>query len=208
MPTVLPFFKFTHIATKKRRIEFEKTCVGIMENLYNHPSVVYYTIFNEGWGQFDADKYYNMFKSIDGSRIYDTASGWFKPRFSDVDSRHIYFKPVKLKSNGEEPLFLSEFGGYSYKIKEHSFNLDKTYGYKMFEDKDAFVKAMQDLYLKEILPAIENGLCATVLTQLSDVEDETNGILTYDRKVQKLEISNIKPIFDEIYKKFYNECEK
>jgi hypothetical protein len=97
---------------------------------------------------------------------------------------------------------LSEFGGYSYKIKEHSFNLDKTYGYKKFEDSEAFKSAMKKLYKDEILPAVSKGLSATVLTQVSDVEDETNGILTYDRKVQKLNEADLKPIFEEIYKSF------
>ena len=99
---------------------------------------------------------------------------------------------------------MSEFGGYSYKIKEHSFNLEKTYGYKKFEDEKTFITAMQNLYSNEILPAVENGLCATVLTQLSEVEDETNGILTYDRSVQKLKESDLKPIFEEILNKFNN----
>ena len=103
-------------------------------------------------------------------------------------------------------------GGYSYKIKEHSFNLDKTYGYKKFEDNKDFVEAVKKLYKDEVLPAVKLGLSATVLTQVSDVEDETNGILTYDRRVQKLEESDLKPVFDEIYKEFYkihnNEGEK
>lgn len=210
--TALPTIGFKrgirHRASKKRKYFFEAAARQTVEQLYNHPSVVQYTIFNEGWGQYDDERIYSELKTLDPTRLYDTASGWFKPRKSDFQSEHIYFKPVKLKSNGEKPLFLSEFGGYSYKIKEHSFNLDKTYGYKMFKDKNAFVKAMQDLYLNEIIPAVEKGLCATVLTQLSDVEDETNGILTYDRRVQKLESSDIKPIFEKLYKKFYDEALK
>ena len=210
--TALPTIGFKrvirHSASKKRKYFFETAARQTVEHLYNHPSVVQYTIFNEGWGQYDDERIYSELKTLDPTRLYDTASGWFKPRKSDFQSEHIYFKPVKLKSNGEKPLFLSEFGGYSYKIKEHSFNLDKTYGYRMFKDKNAFVKAVQDLYLNEIIPAVKKGLCATVLTQLSDVEDETNGILTYDRRVQKLESSDIKPIFEKLYKKFYEEALK
>ena len=101
-------------------------------------------------------------------------------------------------------MFLSEFGGYSYKILKHSFNLNKTYGYRKYENQDDFIKAIKDLYKNEILPAVNQGLCATVLTQVSDVEDETNGILTYDRQVQKLSKNDIKPIFDEIYTTFSN----
>ncbi|MBO5105420.1 MAG: hypothetical protein J6C29_00830, partial [Clostridia bacterium] len=212
LPTIGLKQGIRHKASEQRKYFFEAAAKQTVNHLYNHPSVVQYTIFNEGWGQYDDERIYNELKELDSTRLYDTASGWFKPKKSDFKSEHIYFKPIKLKSDGEKPLFLSEFGGYSYKIAEHSFNLDKTYGYKKFENKNAFVKAMQGLYSNEIMPALGSGLCATVLTQLSDVEDETNGILTYDRRVQKLEKSDLKPVFDEIYKEFYkihnNEGEK
>ncbi|MBQ3561996.1 MAG: glycoside hydrolase family 2, partial [Clostridia bacterium] len=212
LPTVGLKKGIRHKATKQRKHFFETAAKQTVNHLYNHPSVVQYTIFNEGWGQYDDERIYDELKSLDPTRPYDTASGWFRPKKSDFQSEHIYFKPVKLIPNPEKVLFLSEFGGYSYKIKEHSFNLDKTYGYKKFEDSEAFKSAMKKLYKDEILPAVSKGLSATVLTQVSDVEDETNGILTYDRRVQKLEESDLKPVFDEIYKEFYkihnNEGEK
>jgi len=147
--------------------------------------VVYYTIFNEGWGQYDADRLYREMKAADPSRVFDATSGWFFEKQSDVDSHHVYFKPIKLKK-GDRPLVLSEFGGYSCKIKGHSFNLDKTYGYKYFDRAEDLERALERLYLDEIVPAVKQGLCAAVLTQVSDVEDETNGIVTYDRKVTKV----------------------
>lgn len=204
LPTIGLKRGIRHRADKWRKFFFESAARQTIKHLYNHPSVVQYTIFNEGWGQYDDERIYGELKELDSTRLYDTASGWFRPKNSDFQSEHIYFKPIKLKSNGENALFLSEFGGYSYKIKEHSFNLEKTYGYKKFEDEKTFITAMQNLYSNEILPAVENGLCATVLTQLSDVEDETNGILTYDRSVQKLKESDLKPIFEEIFNKFNN----
>jgi len=195
----------SHRASKRRRAEFEKTCDGILAQLYNHPCVVYYTIFNEGWGQFDADKYYDRLKAIDGTRVYDTTSGWFKTRKSDVESEHVYFKQVKLKPCVKRPMVLSEFGGYSCKIEGHSFNLDKTYGYKYFKTPEEFEKALEALYENEIIPEIEkSGLCATVLTQVSDVEDETNGILTYDRRAMKVNANKMRSISQAIYKKFDN----
>ncbi|MBQ4130924.1 MAG: MFS transporter [Clostridia bacterium] len=203
LPTVGLKAGIRHKATKQRKYFFETAAKQLVSHLYNHPSVVQYTIFNEGWGQYDDERIYNELKSLDPTRLYDTASGWFRPRKSDFQSEHIYFKPVKLTPSPKKVLFLSEFGGYSYKIKEHSFNLDKTYGYKKFEDSEAFKSAMKKLYKDEILPAVSKGLSATVLTQVSDVEDETNGILTYDRRVQKLEESDLKLVFDEIYKEFY-----
>ena len=202
LPTVGIKNWIKHRTTKKRKDIFETTAKETLELLHNHPSVVYYTIFNEGWGQYEADRIYRELKAVDRSRIYDSTSGWFKEKESDVESLHIYFKPVKLKSSFEKPVVLSEFGGYSYKITGHSFNLDKTYGYKMFEDKDSFERALISLYEDEIIPAIDNGLCASVLTQLSDVEDETNGLYTYDRQVLKVDSKKMRAIADKLYDKF------
>ena len=203
LPTVGLKKGITHRASKKRREEFEKTSRGIINSLYNNPSVVYFTIFNEGWGQFDADGYYTFFKELDPTRIYDTTSGWFKTRMSDVESEHVYFKPVKLKSVKGRPLVLSEFGGYSCKIEGHSFNLDKTYGYRFFEKREKFEDALCALYENELVPAIkESGLCAAVLTQVSDVEDETNGLLTYDRRVLKVSEERMRALSESLKREF------
>lgn len=202
LPTIGLKRGITHKANAEQKENFEKTGRGIIESLYNHPSVVYYTIFNEGWGQFNADKYYEIFKTLDSTRVYDTTSGWFKTILSDVESDHIYFKPVKLKAKNGRPMVLTEFGGYSCKVKNHSFNLDKTYGYRYYNRVGFFENAITALYKKEIIPAIKNGLCATVLTQVSDVEDETNGLLTYDRKVLKVDSAKMKALSEKIYKIF------
>ena len=202
LPTVFLKKGVSHRASSLRREAFETTCRGIIENLYSHPSVVYYTIFNEGWGQFDAKEFYKKLKSLDPSRVYDTTSGWFKVKESDVESDHVYFKPIKLKAVEGKPLVLSEFGGYVYKVKEHSFNPDNTYGYKLFDDVESFEAATLALYENQVMPTIEDGLCATVLTQISDVEDETNGLLTYDRKVLKVDTARMKELSDKLYGKF------
>ena len=177
-----PFFH----TSKRQKVVFEQTAEETMGLLYNHPCVCYYTIFNEGWGQYDADGVYRRLKAMDSTRIFDATSGWFVGKESDVDSRHVYFRPFRVKKLGRKPLVLSEFGGYSYKIAENSFNQTKTYGYKNFAEQEAFVKGLEELYDGQILPAIKEGLCGTVLTQLSDVEDETNGLLTYDRRCVKV----------------------
>ena len=189
---------FTHSASQRRRQYFFECAEGMMDLLHNHPSVCYYTIFNEGWGQFDADAVYQRLKEKDPTRIYDTTSGWFKKKESDVESDHIYFKKVKLKPVAGRPMVLSEFGGYSCKLGEHAFNLDKTYGYRYFSDPEAFEDALVKLYQEEIIPHIEKGLCATVLTQVSDVEDETNGLLTYDRKFLKVDPVRMRRLAGEL----------
>ena len=89
---------------------------------------------------------------------------------------------------------LSEFGGYVYKVEGHSFNPDKTYGYGKFQDLQSYRDAVEQLYIQQVLPAVQKGLCGAIYTQLSDVEDETNGILTYDRKVTKLDPEQMLPL--------------
>ena len=165
--------------------QFKKETKETIAMLYNHPSVVYYTIFNEGWGQFDADKMYDYVKDLDNTRIIDTTSGWFKSNKSDVISEHIYFKDIKFNKE-MKPIILSEFGGYVYKVIEHSYNLSRTYGYKLFKTKEEYQKSLNKLYQEKILPYAFKGLSGCIYTQISDVEDETNGILTYDRKIVKI----------------------
>lgn len=203
LPTVGIKKGITHRASKKRRRIFEKTAMSTQRLLYNHPSVIYYTIFNEGWGQYDADEMYTKLKAEDPTRIYDTTSGWFEERLSDVDSLHVYFKPFKISNAYSRPVILSEFGGYSYKINDHSLNLKKTYGYKLFSNKADFESAIEVLYRNEIIPAIKQGLHGAVLTQLSDVEDETNGLLTYDRQILKIDEEKMAAISNEIYDEFF-----
>ncbi len=182
-----------------RKEQFLNTSMGISDCLYNHPSVIYYTIFNEGWGQHEGNKYYEIFKSNDPTRIYDTASGWFRCKNTDVESPHVYFKPVKLKKSKAKPIVLSEFGGYSCKIEGHSFNLDKNYGYRTFKSPEELEQGINELYEKEIVPAISNSnLCGDVLTQLSDVEDETNGLVTYDRRVIKIPCDSLAEIGERL----------
>ena len=179
-----------------------------VESLSFHPSVCYWTIFNEGWGQFCHAAAYNRLRVIDSTRFIDSVSGWFVPRnkdefASDVESIHVYFKPVTLgKCRTDKPKVLSEFGGYSYKVKGHCFNLTHNYGYRSFNGLDAFEDALETLYEEEVLPAIDKGLCAAVYTQLTDVEDETNGLLSYDRQVVKVSEKRMRAIADKIFKKY------
>ena len=201
LPTVGLKKGVTHKASERRRELFESACEETIDLLYNHPCVCCYTIFNEGWGQYDADRIYEKLKAKDSSRIFDSTSGWFEEEKSDVKSEHVYFKKLDLKPS-EKPLFLSEFGGYSCKIKGHSFNLDKTYGYRFFEKREDFMNALEKLYLDEVIPMIERGLCATVLTQLADVEDETNGLLTYDRQVLKTDGKRMVDISKTLFNAF------
>ena len=169
------------------RKEFLREAEAAVNQLKNHPSICYWTIFNEAWGQFDSDNVYDWFKKLDDTRFIDSTSGWFRQSRSDVDSRHVYFRKVKLRGDGVMPLVLSEFGGKTWNAPGHVFNPDKSYGYGGCKTREELNDALVKLYREEILPCVKNGLCGAVYTQISDVEDEINGLLTYDRKVEKID---------------------
>lgn len=165
--------------------------------LRNHPCVCLWTIFNEGWGQFCADEAYEKLKALDDSRFVDSTSGWFHQRLSDVDSLHIYFDRLHLGKE-KRPQLLSEFGGYVWKLPEHSFNREKTYGYRIYEDRETFVSKLRELYGEALLPLVKQGLCGAIYTQVSDVEDETNGLFTFDRAVLKVDPAELRDLAEKL----------
>ena len=202
LPTIGMKKGVTHKPSPRRKEFFEKECRILTDILYNHPSVVYYTIFNEGWGQYDADRIYKELKEYDPTRIWDATSGWFIEKDSDVDSHHIYFRKIKIKARPSRPLILSEFGGFSWKVPDHSFNLDEEYGYKKFKSGEELTKGLCDMYYGDIVPAIRHGLNGAILTQVSDVEDETNGIATYDRQVVKTDEKSMQDMANKLFETF------
>ena len=202
LPTILPASQKRSDKSFHTDVRQQKAFLAGMEaavkQLKNHPSICYWTIFNEGWGQFDSDRLYEIFRKLDDTRFIDTTSGWFRRKKSDVDSRHVYFRKVNLQGDGKKPLVLSEFGGKTYKCEGHVFNPDKTYGYGGCQTAQELATAMEKLYMEEVLPSARNGLCAAIYTQVSDVEDEINGLLSYDRKVEKLTSQTMLPIAEAL----------
>ena len=187
--------KYGRLARKnvKGRLEAEQEFRDTIKLLYNVPSIVLWTIFNEAWGQFDSERIYKELKQIDSTRLYDHASGWIDQGISETKSMHVYFKRVKMPKEKEikgRAVILSECGGYALKIKEHTFN-NTNFGYSKMSSKEALEKEYQKFMDLDILPNIHNGLCAFIYTQLSDVEDELNGFITYDRCVVKVDKNKI-----------------
>ncbi|MBQ6718831.1 MAG: glycoside hydrolase family 2 [Oscillospiraceae bacterium] len=185
--------KNLHKEEAHRQVFFQAAEAAVNQ-LKNHPSICYWTIFNEAWGQFDSDNVYDWFRGLDDTRFIDSTSGWFRQKKSDVDSRHVYFRKVKLQGDGIKPLVLSEFGGKTWKAEGHVFNPDKSYGYGGCKSREELNDALVKLYMEEVLPCIHNGLCGAVYTQISDVEDEINGLMTYDRKVEKIDPEKMLPV--------------
>lgn len=204
LDTALPTvgFKKAHGTLRHRDKETRDIFLSEMEKtaalLYNTPSVCLYTIFNEGWGQFLPDEAYRKLRLIDSSRFIDATSGWFYGKESDLDSRHIYFKTPSINKPNGRPFYLSEFGGFSLRIDGHLFG-EKNYGYSIYRDKESFTEAVYDLYVNGTAELIKAGLSATVYTQLTDVEDETNGLITYDRKVVKIDEKKMRAANNALY---------
>ena len=155
-----------------------------IEALYNHPSIVCWVPFNEGWGQFDALKAADFIRILDPGRLIDHASGWFDQKGGDLCSLHYYFFSLKFTPEPVRALALPEFGGYSWKIPGHSYS-EKLYGYGKYDSRQALTEGYRKLLTSTILPAVEKGISATIYTQLSDVEEEVNGLYTYDREILK-----------------------
>lgn len=196
LPTIGLQWRPNWPVSKHRKEIFETCAAETITHLHNHPCVVGYTIFNEGWGQFDGDRVYRQLKALDSTRFYDTASGWFIPKETDVDSKHVYFRNKKLKP-GKRPMFLSECGGYARKIEDHLWNPANEYGYGKTDTEQQLTDAIGRMYAEMVNPAIAQGLCGVVYTQLSDVEDEINGLYTYDRQVCKVDAAKMRAILAE-----------
>ncbi len=171
------------------RDEYWKDLDSLISHLYNQTSLVVWVPHNEGWGQFDANRAVEFVRAKDPTRLVDHASGWHDQGGGDMKSLHIYFRKFKMRKKYKDKkraTVLSEFGGYSFPVSGHHTNKE-TFGYGKFKDREAFQIAFNKLYESQIIPALSEGLSATVYTQIADVEDETNGLFTYDREILKVD---------------------
>ncbi len=159
----------------------------MIDLLYNTVSLALWVPFNEGWGQFDALKAAEFIRKRDDTRPIDHASGWYDQGGGDIKSIHWYFRPYHHKQPPKEqrPICLTEYGGYNCAVPGHCWGEGAEFGYKKIADPAEFNRAFQKLMEEQMIPAKERGLAAAVYTQVSDVEGERNGLLTYDRKVCK-----------------------
>lgn len=169
------------------RAEWTDACAATVRHLGNHPSIVCWVLFNEAWGQFDARAAVELVRGMDPSRPIDAVSGWYDQACGDFLSVHNYFRPLEVYRDRARPrraFVISEFGGLSCHLAEHS-SLASSYGYAACADLPSFRAAVRET-LAQADALEEAGLAGYVYTQLSDVEEETNGLLTYDRRVNKL----------------------
>lgn len=162
--------------------------------LFNCPCIAMWVPFNEGWGQFDANRAVEEIRALDQTRTIDHASGWHDQGGGDVMSLHVYFKPYRFaRDTKDRAVVLSEFGGYSHRVEGHNFS-DREFGYKRCKTTESLMREFELLYEREVIPAKEKGLSAAVYTQLSDVEQETNGFVTYDREILKFDEARVRAV--------------
>ena len=185
-------------ASSQGRGEYMDELEEMVGQLFNAPSVVLWVPFNEGWGQFDSTLVMERLRALDPTRPVDPASGWHDQGAGELRSLHVYFKPFRFRRDRRgRALALSEFGGYNLRVDGHCFN-QKDYGYRRLPDAAALWRDFSRLYEREVLPAVPRGLCASVYTQLSDVEDELNGLMTYDRRVVKLDADEVRELNERL----------
>ena len=212
-------YKFTHIAAfpflgfhhrdddyryfarenEGGRYEFMRMSEEILTQLYNCTCIGVWVPFNEGWGQFDSAQMNDFIRNIDRTRIIDTVSGWHDQGVgkTELKSLHTYYTPLRVPKD-PRPVVLSEFGGYSMKTEGHVFDESKEFGYKKFKTQADLTAALEKLYLKKLMPLIKKGLCGCIYTQVSDVEEEINGFVTYDRAVVKVPIEKMRAVNDTL----------
>lgn len=174
------------------REEYAHELADTVQALQCHPCIACWVPFNEGWGQFDAGKAVQALRTLDGTRLVDEASGWFDQGGGDVHSLHNYFYPLRIRPQ-KRTVALSEYGGIAWPMPGHE-PPHKTYGYGTAKDRQELTARYKKLQLKTVLPQLEKGLSALVYTQLTDVEDEVNGLFTYDRAAVKPDANAVRSV--------------
>ena len=175
---------------ERGREDFIREAEQTIRQLYNFPSIVLWVPFNEGWGQFSTQKVTELIRRMDPSRLVDAASGWYDKGGGDVFSIHNYFVPLIVNPQPDRCVAVTEFGGFSWHIADHSW-AENEFGYRKYHSREELTEAIEFLWKRDVLANIEKGLSASVYTEVSDVEDETNGLLTYDREIIKVNAEKI-----------------
>ncbi len=174
------------------REEFRREVGATVELLRNVVSIAVWTPFNEAWGQFDANRIARRVAALDPTRQVNHTSGWVDQGGGDLRSFHAYLRPFEMPRRrarrwrrDDRAVALTEYGGFSMRVEGHDWS-PREFGYRHLEDSESFTEAFAELH-EPLAGAVRQGLAATVYTQLSDVEDELNGLLTWDREVLKID---------------------
>jgi hypothetical protein len=200
----MPSGNFGDSKTDKRRSDeatanFEHELTAMVTQFGNHPSIVMWVPFNEGWGQHETPRIVDFVRKLDPTRPVNEASGWTDRGSGDVKDIHAYPGPAVPKREDKRVAVLGEFGGLGLPVKGHTWQEEKNWGYRSFttaEDlTDAYLALLEKLHPMTGAP----GLSAAVYTQTTDVEVEVNGLMTYDREVVKMDLAAIAAAAKKLY---------
>lgn len=199
-PDAQPFWGLLSRADDVSREEYFRELNATVEALRCHPCIGCWVPFNEGWGQFDARGAVRAIRELDSTRLVDEASGWFDQGGGDVHSLHNYFYPLNVRPQ-RRVVALSEYGGIACPLPGHEAP-GKTYGYGTAKSRAELTERYRKLQMETVLPQIRQGLSALVYTQLTDVEDEVNGLFTYDRTETKPDAHTVRSVNAALYAEF------
>ncbi len=174
--------------------QFETELESLINNFYNHPSIIVWVPFNEGWGQYDTPRITKLIKKLDPTRLVNSASGWSDRGVGDMHDIHSYPGPAMPEPEAERAIVLGEFGGLGLPLKGHTWQDEQNWGYRNYKGRAELTEAYGQL-IKKLYPMIAKGLSAAVYTQTTDVEIEVNGLMTYDRAVIKMNPTDVVRIY-------------
>lgn len=176
--------------SKEATEQYEFELKRMIETKYNHPSIIMWVPFNEGWGQFETGRITQLISDYDHTRLVNSASGWTDRGTGNINDIHHYPDPAVQPSEEKRAIVLGEFGGLGLPLQGHTWE-QKNWGYRNMADTLQLL-AKYESYLDMVHRFVkENGLSASIYTQTTDVETETNGLMTYDRKINKMGVENV-----------------
>ena len=184
--------------TKESAEQFEQELTNVIQAFYNHPSIVMWVPFNEGWGQYDTARIAELVKKLDPTRLVNSASGWTDRGVGDVHDIHRYPGPAAPAVGEDRAAVLGEFGGLGLPIAGHTWQDEKNWGYRSYETREDLTDAYLAL-IGKLRPLIAGGLAAAVYTQTTDVEIEVNGLMTYDRAITKMDVDKVRAANEKLY---------
>jgi hypothetical protein len=178
------------VKSKEATEQYETELKRMIETKYNHPSIIMWVPFNEGWGQFETGRITSLITDYDHTRLVNSSSGWTDRGTGNINDIHHYPDPVVQPAEENRAIVLGEFGGLGLPLQGHTWE-QKNWGYRNMEDTLQLLSRYESYYDLVHRFVKEKGLSATIYTQTTDVETETNGLMTYDRKINKMGVENV-----------------
>ena len=194
-------YKWFKREDEEGRKQYYRDLQGMLRLLYNYPCIAVWVPFNEGWGQFDARKVSEKVKKWDSTRLVNEACGWFDQKGGDMYSIHNYLRKLKVSPKSDRVVALTEYGGYAFPVEGH-LACEKKFGYQKYATTEELTKNYKRLWDEEIFPNLARGLSSAIYTQTSDIEEEVNGVMTYDREVDKLGMEVVYELNQKLYRMF------